>query len=287
MYAANERPVNKDMITKFMPKNPVLPIAINDIEEDYPDVSFTNSSFAMKINLELPTVDGSLSYFNGYSTAPGFGCIVISAPGNILTINPSLKTYRMHMIGCDFATALGSFIGLRGEMAYRNYEDGLTYKWDGNNNDLVIQYSYVPNHDLQYVLGVDKAIKNFSFILQYAGIYVFDFEDISAPANPFFPIDIELEKKNRLINRQADQVGHSILFRPAWSLLHETLSLEFAGMYSFNTKELMFRPKISYQITDALSASCGGELYVGSDESLFELIEEEVSAGFIAFKASF
>ena len=90
-----------------------------------------------------------------------------------------------------------------------------------------------------------------------------------------------------MISRQTDQFGHSILFRPSLLLLHETLSLELVGMYSFNTEELMLRPKISYQIIDALTAAIGGEAYAGAKETLFDYIEEEISAVFIELKTSF
>lgn len=274
VYGANELPVNKDIISQFI-TSPLFPVTVMDIIEDYPDASFNNSGFAVKVNLELAAVDGSISYFNGYSPAPGIDVLYTITPEFVLEITPHFKAYRMHLIGCDLATTLGSFIGLRGECAYRTYFKD--YK----------KFAYIPNPDLQYVIGVDKTIKDFSFILQYSGIFVFDFEELPDSVSVLELPEYESKEKNRMISRQTDQVGHSILFRPSWSLLHETLSLELAGMYSINTEELMLRPKISYQINDALTATIGGELYVGSDESLFDLLEEEVSAGFVELKASF
>ncbi len=99
--------------------------------------------------------------------------------------------------------------------------------------------------------------------------------------------DYELEMKNRLINRQTDEVSHSLVFRPGLNLLHETLTLEIVGMWGITAEELMLRPKISYSVTDAVTATIGGEVYIGADETMFDLLEEEVSAGFVEVKVSF
>jgi len=270
-------PIDQEMInTLLMSQLSGLPLGVNlhKLTESYPDASFKKSGFAVKCNLELPAVDGSVSYFNGYNPMPGID-ISVGATGMVMDIMPSLKAYRMHMIGADFATTLGTFVGLRGEVAYRNY-----FKCYKKN-------AYIPYPDLQYVIGIDKTIKDFSFILQYAGMFVFDFEELKKNSNPLFILDYELEHKNRLINRQTDQVSHSLVFRPGLSLLYETLTLEIVGMWSISTEELLLRPKISYQVTDAVTATLGGELYVGADETMFDLLEEEVSAGFVELKVSF
>ena len=274
VYAANELPINTAMISQFI-TSPLFPITVKNFTEDYPDASFKKSGIAAKVNIELAAVDGSVSYFSGYNPQPGFDMTTFLTPEFVMEITPCFKAYRMHMVGADFSTTLGSFIGLRGECAYRNYFKD--YK----------EHIYIPNPDLQYVLGIDKTIKDFSFILQYFGIYVFDFEELPKSVSVMDLPTHELKKKNRMINRQTDQFGHSIVFRPALQLLHETLSMELVGMYSFNTEELMLRPKITYQVTDALTAAIGGEAYAGAKETLFDYIEEEISAVFIELKTSF
>lgn len=273
VYAANELPINTAMISQFI-TSPLFPVTVKNITEDYPDASIKKNGVAVKVNLELAAIDGSVSYFSGYNPQPGFDMTTFTTEF-VMEITPCFKAYRIHMVGADFSTTLGSFIGLRGECAYRNYHKD--HK----------EYIHIPNPDFQYVLGIDKTIKDFSFILQYFGIYVFDFEELPKSISVMdLPIH-ELKKKNRMINRQTDQFGHNIVFRPALQLLHETLSMEVVGMYSINTEELMLRPKISYQITDALTATVGGEAYAGAKETLFDYIEEEISAVFIELKTSF
>ena len=196
--------IDQEMInTLLMEHLTGLPVSVNmhELTEDFPDASFKKSGFAVRCNLELPAVDGSISYFNGYNPMPGID-ILVGGTGMVMDVMPSLKAYRMHMIGGDFATTLGTFIGLRGEVAYRNY-----FKCYKRN-------AYIPYPELQYVVGFDKTVKDFSFILQYAGMYVFDFEELE---KPMFILDYELKHKNRLINRQTEQVSHSIVSRPGLS----------------------------------------------------------------------
>ena len=48
-----------------------LPPGVSLTDSDNPDPSLENSAAALKINLELPSFDGSLSYFNGFIRCRG------------------------------------------------------------------------------------------------------------------------------------------------------------------------------------------------------------------------
>ena len=85
-----------------------------------------------------------------------------------------------------------------------------------------------------------------------------------------------LEPKNRMIAGQLEQVQHSATLRLQWTALQETLKLEALGMFNFTTEEVMLRPKASYDITDALTAAVGAELYFGPDETLFGTIADRL-----------
>ncbi|MCP4710711.1 MAG: hypothetical protein GY869_18965, partial [Planctomycetes bacterium] len=111
VYAANELPIDQNMINSLlMGQLSSLPFNVNlhKLVENYPDASFKKSGFAVRCNLELPAVDGSVSYFNGYNPMPGLN-VDVGPAGAVVDIMPGLKAYRMHMVGGDFATALGSF----------------------------------------------------------------------------------------------------------------------------------------------------------------------------------
>jgi hypothetical protein len=107
------------------------------------------------------------------------------------------------------------------------------------------------------------------------------------PVSPAAMPQYQLALKNRLISFQTNEITHSISFRPAWSFLYETLTVEAMGMYNFTTEELLLRPKLTYDITDAFSATFGGEIYTGPEESLYGSIESYLSAVFVELKSSF
>ena len=249
-----------------------LPHGLSLTDPDYPDANLKNSAFAAKLDLELSSFDGSVSYFNGYNPYPGIDATML----DITKIEVMEKSYKMHIMGADFSTTWGSF-GLRGEFAYRKpVED---YE----------KHIYIPNPDLQYTIGVDKELGDFNIILQYVGRYVFDFKELSEPVTPVPEqlINYEMALNNRMFAMQRDEISHAISFRPAWKLMYETLNLEMLGLYYFKTEELFIRPKICYDITDALELTLGGDIYTGADDSLYGMTDEILNAFFIELKTSF
>jgi len=248
-------------------------IALNEAE--YPDGNLDNSGLAIRVNFEKPSIDGSISYFNGYNPSPGLYLESLEYDSGNVIFNVEPKAYCMHVVGADFQTTIGSY-GFRGEFAYRHpYED---YEL----------HDYVPYPDLQYVLGFDKEFgPNTSLILQYMGRYVFDFEELVESTEPMKIGSFRLADKNRLIAFQTEEITHSISFRPARTFMYETLTAEVLGMYNFTTEEMMLRPKISYDITDDFTATIGGEIYSGPDESLYGSIDSYLSAAYFEIMVSF
>jgi hypothetical protein len=212
-------------------------------------------------------------------------------PGVDPGLTVALRPYRQHVAGADFSAAVLDWFGIRGEAAFRyplDYED----------------YDYAPNPEIQYVLGLDKEFfGELNFILQYTGKYVFDWDSIDDdqrisylmenPSAITGPVDIpamvnnEIMFRNRMISGQTERVQHGLTLRVEWKTLYETLSLSALGYYNISTGEWMTLPKITYQITDALQFSAGGQIYGGPDDTLYGMIDEIASAGYIEFKASF
>ena len=245
---------------------------------DYPTARLEDSAFAVKLNLELSSLDGSLSYFNGHNPFPGMSAELLPiAPPEIPVslVNAFLKSYRMQVIGADFATTLGSF-GLRGEAAYRwPFED---YKAD----------LYIINPDLYYVLGIDREFSGgLSLILQYLGRYVTDFEELQPPSDPNLLPLFRLEEKNRLLASQQYELSHALTLRIAQSLMYETLDLELMGYINLTSEEFFIKPRVTYRITDALKLIAGGEWYQGPSDTLFDLMDPYLSAFFGELRLSF
>ena len=90
-----------------------------------------------------------------------------------------------------------------------------------------------------------------------------------------------------MIAGQQNAFGHSMSLRPSYMLLHETLSIELAGIMNFTTKEYLVRPKLIYDFADALSFTIGGEFYTGPEGTLYNAIKDALSAIYFEMKAAF
>jgi hypothetical protein len=259
----------------------LVPAGVTIAKPVYPDVRFVNGGYALRFDLTLPAVDGSLSYFNGYGTLPGFD-YELSRTG--MSLFP--HAYRMQVGGLDFSTTVAS-LGLRGEAALK-YPNG-DYKAS----------VYIPNPSAQYVVGVDKSLGDWTVLVQYSGVYVLDYNDIEQPVltNPYDPMAQALyasalaangiDHINRLYTGTADKLSHSVTANIQWNTLHETLRLQLAGMYNFTTDEYAVNPSVSYDVADAVGVTVGGRYLNGPDESLNHMIRYLLSFAYAEVKVSF
>ena len=276
----NFQPFNLEMIWVPQYRPSVLPTRLFPFpdfvrlgREDNPSSELDNSSVAAKLDMNVSALDGSISYFRGYMPLPGVflhpDSIDVTDGFQATVVN---KPYQMQVLGADFSTTVGSF-GLRGEIAYRmpveDYEDELN--------------AHVPNPDLQYVLGMDRSMGNFSIIVQYIGRYVFDFTEFEGTG---LPTD-QLYITNLMISGQLDEMSHAVFMRPALTLRHETLDIELLGYYNVTTEETLLRPLIAYDITDAMTFKVGGEFYAGPENTLFGSIDKGLSSAFVELGVSF
>ena len=253
-----------------------FPPGINLIDSDYPEARLKNSAFALRLNLECASFDGSLSYFNGHNPFPGITANPPRIFADAVLLDIYLKSYRMHVFGADFSTTVAGSLGFRGEVAYKKPHGD----YDAN--------IHIPNPDIQYAVGLDKEFSgNFSVILQYIGRYVCDFIELVKPPYPFDIAKYELEHKNRMIASQQYELSHSVSCRAEKRLLHETLKIEALGMVNMTSEEYLLRPKLTYDIADGITFILGGELYSGPDTTLFGTIDSHLSALFTELKISF
>lgn len=253
--------------TKFFP----FPDRVTLGPDANPDSRLKNGSIAFKTELALSKLDGSVSYFRGYMPMPGINLVAIDlSQGFVATV--AKTAYQMQVVGADFSSTLGS-LGIRGEFGYRNPVE------DYRDETRV----YLPNPDIQYILGLDKAWGDLTVMTQYIGRYVLDFE-------AYEPLGIDLDElyvKNRMIASQQEKISHAAFIRPALSLRHETMTVEMLTYYNLSTEELLFRPLLTVNLADALTLKVGAELYSGSDNTLFGAVQDALSSGFVELKASF
>lgn len=235
----------------------------------YPCHRLDKSGFALRADLRLPRIGCSVSYFDGYNLTPGLDADIL------LTGLEFIPTaYRVRILGADYAFAAGSF-GLTGEAAYKEtYEDHTTA-------------AYLPNPEIYYVLGIDRTIDDFFLLGQYIGRYVFEFEELSEPGSIFELPAYEIALANRLFLLQHDRISHSASAGFSLDLLHQTLKLEFTGVYNFSTEEYILRPLVSYSLADAFTLSAGATYFDGPAETLYDMTRDLFSSVFIEVKYSF
>jgi hypothetical protein len=261
----------------------------------FPSTGLTEGLGAGRLHLELASFETSVSYLYGYAPLPGFELTSYTGgTSGTAYVGARRTAYQHHVIGFDFSTAFGEAFALRGEAAYRHPID-----WEN-------QY-WAPRPDIQYVLGVDRTFGTVNVILQYMGRYVFDWEqeeparEISFEELEDLGEDIDPEtretvtpllqgqfaKTNQILFSQRAEVQHMATIRIEWLLAHDTLSISALGMMNFTTQEWLLFPKVAYKLSDALTATLGGELFVGPRETLFGLVDEELNAGYAELKYAF
>ena len=254
-------------------------------ESSLPDKSFENGSFGARLNFELPRAGFSLSYFRGYDPYYGFNVTNIDWSTGVPLITNSATPYLKNTIGADLAIPIRSFI-LRSEIAHNiitNYEGEM----------------YAPNSDLHYVFGIEKSIGGFNTILQYIGKYTFDYALLEEPVleDPTDPLSqikyandmiyYESALFNRKIFNQQEEFNHAFSLIISKPFVHETWNAELTTFYNFTSQEILLRPKISWKISDALSASVGYSYMAGQDKSLFSYASPIMNGGFIELKVNF
>lgn len=273
----------------------IVPDYVLFYPERFPSPGLTESLVAGRLHLELPAFETSVSYLYGHAPLPGFELVNFTGGENTAFVGARRTAYQHHVVGFDFSTVFGDAFALRGEAAYRRP----TGDWEGR--------YYAPRPDVQYVLGVDRTFGSVNVIAQYMGRFVFDwelqepeeeltFQALVAQGDPITGTTREtveagliaqFARTNQILFSQRAEVQHMATLRIEWLLAHDTLSLSALGMMNFTTEEWLLFPKVAYKVSDALSATIGGEVFVGPDRTLFGLIDETLSAGYAELKYAF
>jgi hypothetical protein len=250
-----------------------------------PDRQFNKGSYAARVNVELPEIGFSLSWFRGYDPFHGYAVSGIDWSGSFPSIINTPVPYLKKTAGADFALPLNTWI-LRGEMAFN-----FTQHYD--------TAMYIPNPDFSYVLGIEHDFGGVNAIFQYVGKYTFNYRLLKKPVleNPGDPmaqmqyinelIYYEAEMFNRKIFYQQKKTNHALMMSLNKSFAYDLWNIEFTGYYNLTSEEYLLRPKISLKLTDALSLAVGGSYMDGSEKSVFSYSKPVLNGFFVEFKVSY
>jgi hypothetical protein len=270
----------------------------------FPSLNLKDGTEAVRLHLELPAIELSVSYLHGFAPLPGLS---VSPMGITLTAdmynvpNPTMPpsilvsrtAYEQQVLGFDFSTSLGELATLRGEAAYRR-----PYNWAGPADH------HIAYPDLQYTVGADHTFGSLSIIVQYMGRYVFDWQKQSGPLDPLDPsvlpteppsslglvtntVNSILAKQNQILFSQTAQIQHLGTLRFEYLALHETLSISSLCLYNFTTREWLITPRIGYRLSDAITMYAGAQVFHGPPDTLFGIIDAQLSAGYAELRYTF
>jgi hypothetical protein len=161
----------------------------------------------------------------------------------------------------------------------------------------------MPLRDLQYALGADHTFGSVSVIVQYLGRYTFDWAKQKGPAGSSdssellsstdisndarIIINDTLAKTNQILFGQTEKIQHLGTARVEWIGMHNTLSISALGMVNVTTKEWLFSPRVGYQLSDTLKVYVGAEILTGPKDTLFGMIDQQMSAGYAELRSTF
>lgn len=265
----------------------------------FPSADLRNSLGAGRLHLELPAIEMSVSYLYGYAPMPGLVLDQVTFDPVSPSVVVSRRAYDQHVVGGDFSTALGEVMTIRGEAAYRHPVD---YQ----------NRPYAARPDLQWVIGADHTFGAVSVIAQYMGRYAFDWKKQPGPTMTLDPgtlkmntdpnvnpqigfwmdaamtgIAQQLAKTSQILFSQTERVQHIATLRFEWLLAHDALSLSSLCFVNFTTHEWLVTPRIGYHFSDVLTGYVGAQIFAGPDDTLFGLIDDVLSAGYVELRASF
>jgi hypothetical protein len=136
------------------------------------------------------------------------------------------------------------------------------------------------------------------------GRYVFDWQKQNGPLMPLDPSVLPMEppsslpmvtntvnsilaKQNQILFSQTAQIQHLATIRFEWLALHETLSISSLALYNFTTREWLVTPRIGYRLSDAITMYAGAQVFHGPANTLFGIIDAQLSAGYAELRYTF
>jgi hypothetical protein len=165
---------------------------------------------------------------------------------------------RLSLAGGSFSTTLGPFV-FRGEAAYYfgKYFNTITPQV----NRGVIQKDYI-----HYMIGTDFTLFDVNLSMQFIQKAIMDYEDIIKPT-PLFN----------------DQYNNMSTFLARYSMLNETLDLEFFMYYDFEYEDALLRPRILYDLSDAINLQLGLNIFTGTQGQFGQFNKNDMVYGKIKY----
>jgi len=246
-YLSQELTLTTFASTLFEPAKFALPSA--GIVTLQPPHTVSNTEVGLKLNKTGGDFDWSVSYFHGYNLLP-----TLRAEASA----PELRYDRINVLGADWARNFGRF-GFRTEVAYTRPSDpGGT---DPN----------ARNPRVFWIAGVDRTfLENLNVNLQLLLRWMPQYHP---PAQISGPTLQEVAALNAVIDGQEARSTKGSTFRVSNSWLNQTLTAEIFAVINFTRSDHYLRPLLTYTFSDHLKGFLGGDIYHGSGNTQYGLLQ--------------
>jgi len=225
------------------------------------------NQFAVRLDRSGGAVDWSCSYFDGFDLLPDLS--VASGPSTSEQIK--ISHHRLRIIGADGATNVGHY-ALRVEGAF-------AFTQNNSDHDPFVKEPY-----LFAIVGGDRTYHGeLNINAQYIFRFVSELPHGPSTGDGFAT---KVAEEEAIIGSQTERVQHGASTRVSDKWLHETLEAEIGVIGYFDPRGVLVRPKITYSFSDHWKAIVGGEVYRGSDRSVFGLLRPN-SVGYVEARFSF
>ncbi|PIE29194.1 hypothetical protein CSA57_10320 [candidate division KSB3 bacterium] len=226
--------------SEFAFSTPALPggfqLLVNDDEEL--DVSAENTRYGLRFKGLLGNWDVTLNYLYTWNNIP-VRKKALNLETGTLSVSPEYE--RMQLIGGSIVNVLFDTV-VRFELAGKL---GLYFDVD----DMTVPDMVVEKDTIEYALAFERDLWDITWILQGSQQYILDYDQA---------ISSEKEVNTVATLRASKALNYE-----------ETLEFEVLGMYRFADDGYLIRPKLTYDLTDALRLSAGLDIFGGGDKNGF------------------
>ena len=213
--------------------------------------------FGLHLDHAGAAFDWSVSYFDGVDRTRDIAPVAVPVGSPAGTFAAVQQQYpSIQVFGGDLAGVRGK-VGYRAEAAYTHVRGADT--------------PFRKNDFLWIVAGVDRTFDSgWNVNVQYSLRYVFDYAD---PHRLTDPLARAVALQSAVVNNQLDRRQNSVSLRAARGWINDTLSFEFTGVATAETRDVVLRPKLSYAFNDKLRGTLGADVFLGPKLSYFGRVQ--------------
>lgn len=275
------------LYTDFMDLPDILEI------NDYTMQSGKGLSYGFRTEFFLRGFTAGFSYFKGWNTMPGLSPDTISMEegSSVPEIVLQKKPFKTGVLAADMEFVLGSSI-IRAEAA-----------WSDPDKDYR-QERHVMLPELKWAAGIEHFVGDLQLMFEYSGKYLIDYEESAfdpvlpdessfaaigalPPEQLFEYTSLQISSFNRLYNYQLDEYSHYAGLRLSYEKGYASVKPSLNILYNITAAEYMLNPIIKINPSDNIKLIVGADIYLGKDDSLFDMIGEQLNSIYTGMRIDF